>query len=92
MDVELLNHRVHRTLQRAYQLSTRQFVVLKTALIDFYFILALFLFLRIIWRLVELADQLISQKVIQTGRDDELAPLIKLLVLIERIFLGNISI
>jgi MscS family membrane protein len=69
-------------------------VALKTALIDVYFILALYFFLRIIWHLVELADQMLSTKAIQTGRDDELAPLIKLLVLFGRIItiLGGIII
>ena len=62
-------------------------VVLKTALIDVYFILALFFFLRIIWHLVELADQVISQKVSRAGREDELAPLIKLLILFGRIII-----
>lgn len=57
-------------------------VVLKTALVDSYFILVLFFFLRIVWHLVELANQVISQIVIETRRKDELAPLIKLLVLI----------
>ena len=60
-------------------------VVLKTALIDIYFITALFFILRIVWHLVELSDQAISHKVIQTGREDELAPVVKLLVLIGRI-------
>lgn len=60
-------------------------VVLKTALIDVYFILALFFLLRIGWHLVELADQVISQKVSQAEREDELAPLIKLLILLGRI-------
>jgi small-conductance mechanosensitive channel len=60
---------------------------LKTTLFDVYFILALFFFLRITWHLVELADQVISQKVIQTGRDEELAPVIKLLVLLGRIII-----
>lgn len=60
-------------------------VVLKTALIDVYFILALFFFLRIIWHLVELADGVISQKVSQAGREDDLTPLIKLLKLLGRI-------
>jgi len=59
-------------------------VVLKTALIDVYFSLSLFFFLRIIWHLVELADQVISQKASQAGREDELAPLIKLLILLGR--------
>ncbi|MCK4899794.1 MAG: mechanosensitive ion channel family protein, partial [Anaerolineales bacterium] len=59
-------------------------VVLKTALIDVYFTLSLFFFLRIIWHLVELADQVISQKASQAGREDELAPLIKLLILLGR--------
>jgi len=67
-------------------------VVLKTALIDVYFILALFFFLRIIWHLVELADQVISHKVSQAGREDELAPLIKLLILSGRIFIILIGI
>jgi small-conductance mechanosensitive channel len=61
--------------------------VLKTVLVDVYFILALFFFLRIFWHLVELANQVLSQKVSQTGREDELAPFIKLLILSGRIFI-----
>jgi small-conductance mechanosensitive channel len=60
-------------------------VVLKTALVDVYFILGLFFFLRIFWHLVDPTDQVITQKVSQTGREDELAPLIKLLVLFIRV-------
>jgi small-conductance mechanosensitive channel len=67
-------------------------VVLKTVLIDVYFILALFFFLRILWHLVNLADQEISQKAIQSGRDDELAPLIKLLILLGRIIIILVGI
>ena len=62
-------------------------VVLKTALVDVYFILGLFFFLRIFWNLVEPTDQVISQKVSQTGRENELAPLIKLVVLLGRIMI-----
>ncbi|MFC1997095.1 mechanosensitive ion channel family protein [Chloroflexota bacterium] len=61
--------------------------LLKTALVDFYFILTLFFFLRIIWHLVELANQLFSQKVIESGREDELAPLVKLVVLMGQIII-----
>lgn len=52
----------------------------KTILADVYFVLGLFLTFRIVWRSVGLAERWYRQKSAEAEREDELAPLITLLV------------
>ena len=63
---------------------------LKALLLDVYFIIALFLSLRIVWRLIDLAVAEAHTRLEAEGRDQEMAPLMKLGVLVTRIFVGII--
>jgi MscS family membrane protein len=65
---------------------------LKTALLDIYFVLTLALAFRLVWRMVDLADQWYTERAVQSGRADELAPVITLLVRVGRVVLSIIGV
>jgi small-conductance mechanosensitive channel len=51
---------------------------LRTLLLDIYFVIGLVLAFRILWRLVDLAKQWYTERAAETGRSDELAPIVTL--------------
>lgn len=52
----------------------------KATLSDAYFVIALLIAARLVWRTIALVDDMARQRSIDEGREDELAPLITLLV------------
>jgi len=64
---------------------------LKTALLDIYFVLTLALTFRLVWRMVDLADQWYTERAVQSGRADELTPIITLLVRVGRVVMTIIG-
>jgi small-conductance mechanosensitive channel len=52
----------------------------KAILADAYFVLGLLIAIRLVWRTIVLVDDMARQRSIDEGREDELAPLITLLV------------
>jgi MscS family membrane protein len=67
-------------LQLATERLTFVSAGLRTLLVDIYFVLALALAFRIVWSMVDLAQRWYLDRAGQTGRADELAPAITLLV------------
>ncbi|MEJ2736029.1 MAG: mechanosensitive ion channel family protein [Anaerolineae bacterium] len=65
---------------------------LKTILADIYFVMGMFLAVRIVWRSVDLADRWYTERAVQTGRADELAPVITLLVRVGRVVVAIIGV
>ncbi len=57
----------------------------KTFLSDLYFLLGLFMVVRVILRVIKLADQEVNERAIRQGRGDELAPVIALLARVGRV-------
>jgi MscS family membrane protein len=64
---------------------------IKTILTDTYFVLGVLLAFRIIWRSVDLADRWYTERAVQMGRADELAPVITLLVRVGRVVVAIIG-
>ena len=64
----------------------------KALFLDIYFIIALLLSLRIVWRLIDLFFEEVHSRLESEDRDQELAPLLKLAILFTRIFVGIIFI
>jgi small-conductance mechanosensitive channel len=58
---------------------------LKILLLDVYFVLILVLAFRILWRAIDLADRWYTARAAETGRGEELAPIITLLVRVGRV-------
>jgi MscS family membrane protein len=58
---------------------------LKAFLTDAYFVVALFLVVRIVFKLIDLADELGRQRAAEAGREGELEPLIVLLTRVGRV-------
>jgi MscS family membrane protein len=58
---------------------------LKAILNDLYFVLTVFLGLRIVWKLIDLGGQWYGDRVAGAGREDELTPTITLLVRLARL-------
>jgi MscS family membrane protein len=65
---------------------------IKTILADTYFVMGVLLAFRIIWRSVDLAERWYSERALQAGRSDELAPVITLLVRVGRVVVAIIGV
>ena len=65
---------------------------LKTILFDIYFIVALVLAVRIVWKLIDLGEQKAQARSAAAERDEELAPLIALSVRITRVLIAVVAI
>jgi MscS family membrane protein len=65
---------------------------LKTLLADAYFVLTLLLAFRIVWRSIDLANRWYTERAMQTGRADELGPVITLLDRVGRVVLVVIAV
>ena len=64
---------------------------LKILLLDIYFVLILVLVFRILWRAIDLADRGYTARAVGTGRGEELAPVITLLVRVGRVVVGIVG-
>jgi small-conductance mechanosensitive channel len=80
------------TLSWATQRLTFFSALLKTLLGDVYFILGLALGLHIIWQLIALTDEWYSEQAAQAGREEQLAPIITMLVRLGRVVIGVLGI
>jgi len=73
----------------ALNLATRRLVFVsaevKTVLSDLYFLLGLFVVVRVVLRVIRLADKMVTERATQQGRRDELAPVIALLARVGRL-------
>jgi MscS family membrane protein len=67
-------------------------VEVKDILTDIYFVLGLFIVLRIVFKLVDLAEEWYRGRSARAGREDELAPVITLLVRVGRIVAGLVGL
>lgn len=56
------------------------------ALIDLIFVVELIIVLRIVWRLITFAEQWFTEHAVEVDRGQELTPVIKLLVILSRVF------
>ena len=65
---------------------------IKKTLADAYFVLAVLLASRIVWRSIDLAERWYSERAALAGRADELAPVITLLVRVGRVVLAIIGL
>jgi len=64
---------------------------IKKTLGDAYFVLAVLLAFRIVWRSIDLAERWYSERAALAGRADELAPVITLLVRVGRVVLAIVG-
>ena len=67
-------------------------VTLKTGLKDIYFVLGLFLVVRITWKLVDLATKWYQESLVEQGRGDELAPIILIATRSGHVVIGMVGI
>jgi small-conductance mechanosensitive channel len=67
-------------------------VEVKDILNDIYFVLGLFIALRVVLKLVDLADAWYRERSAHVGREDELAPVITLLVRLGRVLAGLVAL
>ncbi|MFC2037536.1 mechanosensitive ion channel family protein [Chloroflexota bacterium] len=65
---------------------------LKVILADGYYVLVLVLLAHIIWRLIDLADEEAIRRATEAGREDELSPVVTLLVRLGRVLVVLIAI
>jgi small-conductance mechanosensitive channel len=65
---------------------------LKTILADAYFVVGLYMAMRIVWHLIDLADEQARQRSAQEGREDQLGPVITLMVRLGRIAVAIMAI
>jgi len=65
---------------------------LKSIMADIYFVLGVVVGLLIVWNLIDLADGWYRDRAVAAGREDQLDPLITLLVRIGRIVLGVVGL
>jgi MscS family membrane protein len=65
---------------------------LKTILGDVYYVLGVILAFRIVWRSVDLAERWYRRRSVETGREDELAPVITLLVRVGRVVVAFVAL
>ena len=63
----------------------------KIVLLDIYYVLGLFLSVRILWQMIALAEQRYTARTVASGRSEELAPLITLLVRVGRVAIAVIG-
>jgi small-conductance mechanosensitive channel len=64
----------------------------KEILTNIYFVLGLFIALRIVLKLIDLADEWYRERSARVGREDELAPVITLLVRLGRVSAGLVAL
>jgi MscS family membrane protein len=64
----------------------------KEILTSIYFVLGLFIALRIVFKLIDLADEWYRERSARAGREDELAPVITLLVRLGRVLAGLVGL
>ena len=57
----------------------------KALLVDLYFVLGLFVSVHVVWKLVDLAEEWYCERLARDGREEELAPIITLLVRLVRV-------
>jgi MscS family membrane protein len=75
-------------LQFATERLTFLGIGLRLVLKDIYFVLELVLAFRIVWQLINLAERWYTERAVETGRADELTPVITLLVRVGRVLVA----